>query len=205
MNKIKNVIFDLGDVLLNLDYTKTTNAFKELGFTDFEKMYTQFKANNVFDNLETGHISEEDFFKYMFEAATTPVTKEEIINAWGAMLLDFRLSSLQYLEQLSKHKKLFLLSNTNKIHQPYFEAKLKAQTGISSLDPFFTKVYFSHEVGMRKPNEDIFQFVLQDAGIIAAETMFIDDIQANVAAAAGLGIKTHQLLKGEKIEDLQYD
>lgn len=204
MNVIKNIIFDLGGVLLNIDYNKTTTAFKNLGYTDFEKMYSMIKANNIFDNLETGHITESAFYEYMLESANAKVSKIEVTNAWNAMLLDFRTESLLYLQQLGKEYNLFLLSNTNQIHKTAFEIKLQEQTGHPSLDVFFTKTYYSHQVGMRKPNEDIFRFVQQDAGIFVSETLFIDDLNNNVATAAKLGFRTHQLLPGEKIENLQY-
>lgn len=204
MNSIKNIIFDLGGVLLNIDYNKTTTAFKNLGYTDFEKMYSMIKANNVFDNLETGHLTESSFYEYMLGSADTRVSENEITNAWNAMLLDFRTESLQFLKQLSQQHNLFLLSNTNQIHKAAFELNLKKQTGYPTLDVFFTKAYYSHLVGMRKPNEDIFKFVLDDSGIIASETLFIDDLYNNIATAANLGFKIHQLLPGEKIEDLDY-
>ncbi len=204
MNSIKNIIFDLGGVLLNIDYNKTTTAFKNLGYTDFEKMYSMIKANNVFDDLETGQISESAFYDYMLESAGESISKNEVTNAWNAMLLDFREESLQFLKQLSQQHSVYLLSNTNQIHKTAFDLNLKKQTGHPSLDNFFTKTYYSHQVGMRKPNEDIFRFVEQDAGIKASETLFIDDLYNNIATAAKLGFKVHQLLPGEKIEDLKY-
>lgn len=204
MKSIKNIIFDLGGVLLNIDYNKTTKAFKNLGYTEFEKMYSMIKANSIFDNLETGHLSESSFYEYMLGLANATVSENEVTNAWNAMLLDFRTESLQFLMQLSQLHNLFLLSNTNQIHKTAFEKNLMKQTGHPSLDIFFTKAYYSHLVGMRKPNEDIFKFVLEDSGIIASETLFIDDLYGNIATAANLGFKIHQLLPGEKIEDLDY-
>ena len=189
---------------MNLDYDKTTNAFKSIGYTDFEKMYSMFKANNVFDNLETGHINEGDFYNYMLEAADGRVTKEQVTKAWNAMLLDFREESLRFLKKLRQDHKLFLLSNTNIIHKYAFDDLFSKQTGIASIDIFFDKAYYSHLVGMRKPHADIFEFVLKDAGIIAEETFYVDDLYPNIEAAQKLGIKTHLLLPGEKIEDLNY-
>ena len=202
MSNIKNIIFDLGGVLLNIDYNKTKTAFQDLGYADFEKMYSLSKANNFFDNLETGHISEPAFYEYMIAASEGKISKEAIRDAWNAMLLDFREESMGFLKQLIRHKNIFLLSNTNIIHQQAFEQSLKIQTGAASLDSFFTKAYYSCHVGMRKPNEDIFRFVLQDAGIIAEETLFIDDLYGNVETANKLGIKTHLLVPGEVIESL---
>ncbi len=205
MNGIKNIIFDLGNVLLNIDYNKTKEAFQNLGYTDFEKMYSLSKANNFFDKLETGHISEPAFYEYMINASEGKTGKDEVRDAWNAMLLDFREESMRFLKQLSQHKTIFLLSNTNTIHQQAFEQSLKIQTGATSLDSFFTKAYYSCDVGMRKPNDDIFRFVLQDAGIVPAETLFIDDLYGNIETANKLGIKTHLLVPGERIEVLDYN
>jgi len=202
MSEIKNVIFDLGGVLLNIDYNKTTAAFKQLGFTDFENMYSMLKGNNVFDNLETGHITEAEFYSYMLEAAEHKVTEAQITAAWNAMLLDFRISSLDFLQKLTDKHRLFLLSNTNNIHKRAFDAILHAQTGLSSLDGFFEKAYYSQKVGIRKPNAGIFEFVLKDAGIQAEETLFIDDLHPNISTAEKLGFKTHLLKPGELVEEL---
>jgi FMN phosphatase YigB (HAD superfamily) len=201
---IKNVLFDLGAVLINIDYNKTAAAFQTLGYSDFEKMYSQFKSNNVFDNLETGHISETEFYEYMLEVGKGKVTRDQVTGAWNAMLIDFRIESLEFLKRLKQTHQLFLLSNTNTIHKAAFDRILKDQTGYDSLDVFFKKVYFSHEIGFRKPNEDIFNYVLKDAGISAEETFFIDDLYTNIDTARKLGFKTHLLLPNEKIEKLEY-
>lgn len=204
MNGIKNIIFDLGGVLLNIDYLKTTHAFKQLGFTDFENMYTMLKANQVFDNLETGHISEPDFYDYLLSTASTPVSREEVETAWNAMLLDFRVNSLRQLEKLRKTHRVFLLSNTNIIHKRAFDNIFSRQTGLTSFDDYFDKAYYSHHVGLRKPHSDIFHYVLKDAGIVASESFYIDDLLPNIETARELGFKTHQLLPGEMVEDLEF-
>lgn len=205
MSAIKNVIFDLGGVLLNIDYNRTTNAFKQLGYTDFENMYSMLKGNNVFDNLETGDITEEEFYQYMTGAAAGAVSNQQVQDAWNAMLLDFRTESLRHLLLLREKHRIFLLSNTNIIHKKAFDQLFMQQTGIPSLDDYFDKAYYSQKVGLRKPNADIFQFVLKDAGITAGESFYIDDLSPNIETARKLGFKTHLLLPGEKIENLRYD
>lgn len=204
MSAIKNIIFDLGGVLLNIDYQKTTTAFKQLGYTDFENMYSMLKGNNVFDNLETGHITEEAFYRYMTGAASVTVTNSQVQSAWNAMILDFRTESLGYLKILRDKYRVFLLSNTNSIHKKAFDLILSEQTGIAGLEHYFEKAYFSQQVGLRKPSAGIFEFVLQDAGISAAESLFIDDLPPNIETATNLGFKTHLLLPGERIENLTY-
>lgn len=204
MTTIKNIIFDLGNVLMNIDYAYTTNAFKNLGYSDFERMYSMFKSNKVFDNLETGHISTTDFYKYMVDAGDGKVSQEDITSAWNAMLIDFRLESFAYLKELRKSHRLFLLSNTNAIHKEAFDKIFEMETGMPSMNVFFEKAYYSNEVGFRKPNVSIFEFILNDAGILAEETFFVDDLYPNIETAKKLGFKTHLLLPGEKIENLEY-
>jgi putative hydrolase of the HAD superfamily len=204
MKPIKNIIFDLGGVLLNINYQKTAEAFEQLGFHDFNNMYTQYTADEIFSQLETGKISNEDFYKSLLAKATHPILVEDLQTAWNAMLLDFRTESLAKLRQLKQKYNIFLLSNTNNIHWQAFQSIFTESTGEDSLDHYFHKAYYSHQVGLRKPNADIYQFVAKDAGLEMAETIFIDDSYNNIEAAAALGFKTHLLMAGEKIEMLPY-
>lgn len=204
MNQIKNIIFDLGGVLLNINYQKTADAFEQLGFHDFINMYTQYTANEIFSKLETGNISNEDFFISLLAKAAKPIRVEDLQTAWNAMLLDFRTESLAKLRQLKQDYKIFLLSNTNNIHWQAFQTIFTESTGEDSLDNYFHKAYYSHQVGLRKPNADIYEFVAADAGLEIAETIFIDDSYNNIEAASALGFQTHLLLDGEKIEALPY-
>jgi putative hydrolase of the HAD superfamily len=116
------------------------------------------------------------------------------------MLLDFRSESLKHLQLLREKQKIFLLSNTNIIHKKAFDQLFMQQTGVPSLDEYFDKAYYSQKVGLRKPNADIFEFVLKDAEITAGESFYIDDLPPNIETARKLGFKTHLLLPGEKIE-----
>ncbi|MEJ7625525.1 MAG: HAD family phosphatase [Ferruginibacter sp.] len=201
---IKNIIFDLGGVLLNIDYKKTEKAFNDLGVVNFKDMYAQFTADKLFESLETGHINEENFYECMTERGVKPLQIKEVQNAWNAMLLDFRMESLHFLETLEGQYKLYLLSNTNAIHKAAFDTLFTAQTGFLEIEKYFTKTYYSHLIGLRKPHTEIYDFVLNDAGIIAGETLFIDDSINNIESAAQIGILTHLLKPGEKIEDLVY-
>lgn len=201
---IKNILFDFGGVLYNLDFKRTFDAFGKLGFGNFEEMFSQHKANPFFQDLETGKIGPADFYKQIEEMAPGPVTKEQIRDAWNALLLNFRISSLEYLLKLKQEYNLFLLSNTNAIHYDHFTAQLRAQTLFTSLEGFFTKAYYSHLIGLRKPTTEAFTFVLNDAGINAGETLFIDDTSENLPNAEKLGMKTCLLKPGTLIENIDY-
>ncbi len=199
---IKNIIFDLGGVLLNLDYDKTATALKKLGFHNLDAMYTQFKADELFEKLETGKVSNQDFFTVLQKIPDKPISNEQIIDAWCAMLLDFRAESLNYLNELSKKYKIYLLSNTNSIHLEVVHQIFEKQFGSGFLDDYFTKAYYSHVIGLRKPHKEVYEFIVKDAGIVAGETLFIDDSYTNLPAAIELGMKTHLLLPQERIEQL---
>jgi glucose-1-phosphatase len=202
MAATKNIIFDLGGVLLDIDYQKTIVAFEKLGLKNFEVMFSQFKADELFEKLETGHISEADFYVAVKERTKIELTNEEIDNAWNALILNFRQASLDFLEKLSANYKLFLLSNTNSIHLKYFKKLFTQETGKPLLDAYFNKAWYSNEVGLRKPGAAIFEFVLQEENLKAGETLFIDDTLMNIETAQKLGFKTHHFLPTDKIEGL---
>lgn len=201
---VKNIIFDFGGVLYNLDFNKTFAGFKAFGFSDFEQKFSQYNADSLFQNLETGKIASQEFYDSIKKMTSYNITNHQIKAAWNALLIGYRLPSLEYLTELQKKYNLFLLSNTNKIHYDYFSQQLKSETPYQSLESFFTKAYFSHQIGLRKPGVEVFEFVLADAKINANETLFIDDTQSNFTNAIPLGIKTHLLNAGELIENIAY-
>ena len=203
MTQIKNIIFDLGGVLLDVDYHKTADAFKLLGVHQFDDLYSQANANTLFEELETGNIKEEDFYESIGQYCTPNTSRDQMTMAWNKILLDFRKSSLEYLKQLAKKYNLYLFSNTNSIHLSAFNKILSEQTGETSLDSFFTKSYYSHIIRKRKPYPETFEWLLKDANINGSETLFIDDSVKNIEGAKLAGIQPHLLIPGEKIEDLQ--
>ena len=202
---IKNIIFDLGGVLLNIDFKLTTTAFENLGVQNPAALITQFTANDLFQKLEKGLLTDIAFYDAFRNYTHTKLPNLQIQTAWNALLLQYRAHSLDYLKTLSNHYSLYLLSNTNKIHYDSFSETLKNTTPYTSLELFFTKAYFSHEIHLRKPDKEIFEYVLQDANIHAKETLFIDDTYTNLPQAEALGFKTHLLKPGEKIENLHYN
>ncbi|MHB1920596.1 MAG: HAD family hydrolase [Chitinophagaceae bacterium] len=202
MGPIKNIIFDLGGVLLNIDYQLTENAFAALGFSNFSSLYTQFQASPLFEDLETGRIQEEAFVETLKKRAPVPLSGDQIREAWNAMLLDFPIDRLQLLRQLQNPYNLYLLSNTNSIHLKALEKILLTQTGFPNLDPFFKKVYYSHLFGRRKPEPEIYQMVLEDGHLDPGETLFIDDNELNVEGARKVGINGILLVPPTTILDI---
>ena len=190
MSAIKNILFDLGGVLYHIDYGITIKAFERLGIKNFHKHFSQHQQNNLFDQLETGKISNTDFIKEM-KVLLPNCTKEEIINAWNGLLIGIPKENIQLLKDLSKQYRLFLLSNTNLIHINQINKLLYEDYNLKSLDPLFDKIYLSHQIGMRKPNRETFEWVLKDAGILAHETLFIEDSIQHIKGANKVGIRTH--------------
>jgi glucose-1-phosphatase len=201
MEGIKHIIFDLGGVLLNIDYTLTEKAFIDAGVENFAELYSQLQQSSLFDKWEMGRMTREEFISALQQASTVPVTASQITDAWNAMILEYPVRRLQLLQQLRLYYDLFLLSNTNEIHEDAFNDLLMRTHGIPDIGVFFDKVYFSHRVGMRKPMKEIFLRVLDDNGLKPAETLFIDDSPQHIAAAKELGIQTIYLQKGMTIED----
>lgn len=197
----KNIIFDLGGVIINLDYHKTIRSFEELGCEGFAGFYTQQKQHRFFSDLETGSITAEEFRDELRRHTGISATDAQIDNAWNALLLDTPQERLDFLAELGKRKRIFLLSNTNGIHKPVFDQTFQAQTG-GTLDKYFEKAYYSHLVADRKPNPSIFQMVLDENGLLASETMFIDDSYQHIEAARAMGIHAVWLQAPQTILDL---
>jgi putative hydrolase of the HAD superfamily len=202
MNAVKNILFDLGAVLIDIDFEKTADAFRQLGIDRFEEQFSQLSASTLFEDLETGNISKEDVYEAMRrQVPEMNLSDDSIQFGWNAILQDFRKESMQLLKHLKSRYRLFLLSNTNAIHLVEVNKILKKQTGVENLDHYFECAYYSHLIGLRKPTSAAFNFVLEDAGISAPETLFIDDSHPNITTASQMGFQTKLLLKGEKVED----
>lgn len=197
---IKHIIFDLGNVLLNINPDLTYKALADLKIPDFERVYQSLLQQNIFEDLEVNKISGQQFIDIIKQTAQIPLQDHSIINAWNALLLDFPLRRLQLLQQLQLHYDLILLSNTNEIHEQQFNKTLHQSHGIPNIGVFFDKVYYSHKVGIRKPAPQIFELVLNECSFNPQHTLFIDDLEQNTLAAAQLGIQTIWLKEGMTIE-----
>ena len=191
----------MGGVLLDIDYQRTEDAFVQLGMKDFAQHYTQAAQSDFFSDFETGKIEEEQFISGISKWIPGPVRDTDIISAWNAMLLDFPLRRLQILQQLQLHYDIVLLSNTNSIHERAFNQLLRERCGFNSLAVFVDKVFYSHHIGMRKPDVATFEYVLNYTGFDPAHTLFVDDSQQHIAGARSAGIQAIWLEKGMTIEE----
>lgn len=193
---IDAIIFDFGDVFINLDKEGTINELKKLGLSQWNNDLNQLNLQ-----FEKGQISEKDFLQGI-QKHVPNASLEEILLAWNTVLLDFPLRRLEFLQKLTKKYRLFLLSNTDAIHIETFER----ENGISFSKDFymcFEKVYFSFEMGMRKPDVEIYNYILKNHNLSAKRTLFVDDKKENTDAALSLGMQVWNLQVGlEDVVDL---
>lgn len=189
---IKNIIFDFGDIFINLDKPATLREFSKLGITEVTQ-----ELITLYHQYETGMISTDDFLGFYHKKFL--IEKEKLALAWNAVLLDFPLKRLEFLKELAKSKKyrLFLLSNTNELHISW----IQENWGIELFNEFkncFEQFYVSHEIHFRKPDTAIYEFVLNKNNLLADETLFVDDLEENTTVAKQLGIHTWNLIPGQE-------
>ncbi len=189
MREIKNIIFDLGGVLLPIDYDATPQAFLELGVPDFHTLYAQHRQNELFDAYETGEISEDDFFSEL-RTIVGAYSNAELLKCWNAMLGELPDAVPELLQNCRNHYSIYLLSNTNHSHIEAFLLSLKHNFKDLDFDAFFDRTYYSYKIGLRKPETEVFDYVIQDAGLQPNETLFIEDTLKNVEGARQAGIPT---------------
>jgi putative hydrolase of the HAD superfamily len=203
MEKIETIILDLGGVLLNISFEATEKAFESIGVTNFHQYFSQYKASPLFEQLETGVVSEQEFFTYFRKETGLDVDDEAITTAWNAMLLDFPPERIEWLRSLENRYRVFLFSNTNSIHHEAFQLKFSAEYPGKPFDLHFEKAYYSHLLGKRKPYLEAFEALIRDADINPATTIFIDDTKTNIEGANQVGMKGIFLTNGETVLDLK--
>lgn len=202
MKQVKNIIFDLGGVLLTIDYQKTEDAFIALGMQSFPQWYKQDYCSVLFEQLETGQISATDFYTGLRNLSGLKISDKEIANAWNAMLGSFLVKNLDWLNEIGKRYKIFLFSNTNIIH---YEAFMQIYSNTGATKPFndyFIKAYYSQQIGLRKPTIASYQYILNEQGLLAEETLMIDDTLKNIEGAKAAGLQTHHLIRPESLREL---
>ena len=201
-NFIRNIIFDLGGVLLDLDVQKTFNAFGEIGLNEEVIMERYNSEENVFFQFEKGQISANEFRASLRKMIGNSVSDEKVDYAWNEMLRGFNDDTIRLLSDLSEKYPLYLLSNTNEIHLPVYSEQFRETSGGTTLQKYFIETYYSHIIGTRKPEPESFRHVLKDAGINPKETLFIDDFEKNCVSARKTGLVAHQLKPEENLRDV---
>ena len=202
LSGIKNIIFDLGGVIINLSVEKTHQAFATLSGLSIEEINNIVHQEAFFHDYEKGLISDADFRNHLRESMRLNVKDAELDRAWNAMLLDIPMKRIRLLAQLKSNFNLYLLSNTNNIHLECFNEQVHQLTGFPALDQYFHKAYYSHLLKMRKPDVEIYEYVIQSNHMVPQETIFLDDNKENLAGANKAGIRTFHVQQPDQLFSL---
>ncbi len=200
--KIKNIIFDLGGVIIDLSVDSTLRKFSELSGHPVNKVVDVYYARPEFLAYEKGEITNEEFRSSLKSIFGLSSLDSELDLCWNAMLGEIPAERIELLRELKSKYKTFLLSNTNAIHLDCFSGIVKKAHNLESLEPLFHKTYYSHMVKMRKPDAEIYEYVLRENSLKADETIFLDDNVANLKGAASVGIQTFHVTHPDTIFSL---
>lgn len=200
VSSIKNILFDLGNVIIDIDIPRTRQELvKLLRRPDLEDQVMETLKPVLLD-YEKGLLSDELFINALLRHARPQVYAQQVIRAWNAMLIDIPAERLDFLKQLRDQQyRLFVLSNTNGLHLSWVNAFMEKNYQAPSLEPWFDRLYYSHLVKARKPETASFEYVLRDAGIRPEETLYIEDTYENIESAQTLGIRTLYLTGGHDV------
>jgi putative hydrolase of the HAD superfamily len=199
---VKNLIFDLGGVILDLSVDHTLQSFSDLSGISKQNVQDIFHSSPGFNEYERGGMSDAAFRDYIREIYRVKAADPEIDICWNAMLRGIPITKLNLLQELKKKYTVYLLSNTNEIHLSYINTvMLSGVTGKNPLDLHFHKTYYSHRMLKRKPEAEIFEQVLEENGLVAEQTLFLDDNALNVEGAKSVGIKTVHVTSPDLILD----
>jgi len=190
MKGMELILFDLGGVLIDIDYQATENAFVRLGVSDFHDQYTQFQQNQLFDHFETGQISAQHFINKLLPITRKGTSPNEIVHAWNAMIGGFPDEKILLLERLSKKQRIALLSNTNELHMVQVKRAWEKSSTLV-FESLFEQVFLSHEIQQRKPDVATFDWVCEQLDVIPEKVLFIDDSPQHIAGANSTGLQTH--------------
>ena len=200
--KIKNIIFDLGGVILDIDESIICKELEKLGVSVTELFHSK-EFNDVMSKFDTGIYTAPTFRKRMKAIiGQEKMTDQKFDSIWNCMLLDIPRERIEAIEQVKKHYKIFLMSNTNEIHYDLYVRDLQLRFGYKEFDALFDKSYFSFDIHLEKPDPRFFELILDHEGLVPEETLFIDDTEGNINAAKSLGINTYHIRRDELVRNL---
>ena len=204
MRGIKNIIFDLGGVIINLDNRRTEQAFVDLGIKNIRQYFGHGHSASFFMEYEIGKITDRQFIDAIREMTDPKAPDHAIIDGWNALLLDFPPERIRLLKQLRNSYRIFLFSNTNALHLAALRRIYREAYGPGALDDYFEKTYYSHLLGMRKPDRASFEYILRENQLSGEQTLFVDDAIVNVEGAEQAGLKGLYLRPGVSLLDFQW-
>lgn len=200
---IKNIIFDFGGVIMDINISKTITAFTDLKIKGLNAEDIISSHKQFLHNLEIGTITPDEFINCIYEEypAASSVSDKLIWNAWNSLLQPYDEKRIEMVNRLKDYYNLYLLSNTNFPHRVKFKEIYRRQFG-ENLEDLFIECFYSDEMHLRKPDPEIYRQVVEKARIDPHVTLFIDDNEMNIKSAEKFGLKVYHLTGGEKITDL---
>jgi glucose-1-phosphatase len=202
LRNISTIIFDLGGVLLDLDTSLTIEAFAQLSGLHTQDIVSHFHDGKWSYAFEKGEIDAATFRNEIRTILDANIGDTQIDQAWNAMLLDIPFSRLLMISQLKSKYQLLVLSNTNPIHVKMFDKIVSKSTSGGKIEDYFDEVYYSHEIGMRKPDAETYAHVIKTNNLIPRKTLFIDDMEQNIIGAQSVGLKTVHLTNQDHLPQL---
>ncbi len=202
--KIRNILFDLGGVILDLNIQATLQKFYELGFPAALMEYPQSMRTDIFFKYQTGKLDTIQFRDEIRKVAGVQMSDQAFDEAWNAMLVGIPGERIKLLKKLSKRYNLYMLSNTSALHVLVFEKMYQDAAG-ESMHQVFKKIYYSHEIGWHKPDHEAWEHVLRDANIKPEETLFLDDDIHNIKASQELGFQAIHIHERMNLLNLGFD
>ena len=200
--KIKNIIFDLGGVILDIDENIVYKELEKLGINVSELAHSK-EFIELISKFDTGIYTAPTFRKKAKALlGLEKMTDQKFDSIWNAMLLDIPRERIEAIEQVKKHYKIFLMSNTNEIHYDLYVRDLQLRFGYKEFDALFDKSYFSFDIHLEKPDPRFFEMILDHEGLVPEETLFIDDTETNIKVAKKLGIRTYHINRDELVRNL---
>lgn len=184
--QLEHVVLDFGGVLYNIDHHRTGRAFEALGAEGFSEEFRHGQQAALFDQLERGNISEQEFLKVLQGRCAPGTTEQQVLDAWNAVLIGLRPEALDWLHSLSRHFDLVLFSNTNGIHATHFEQQI-LNSDQKRFSSYFRQIVYSHRLGQRKPDTAAYDLVAETCGLDPSKTLMIDDTRDNVYGAVSAG------------------
>lgn len=202
LQNIQTIVFDIGNVLIDIDYEFMVSQFAPIAKTDFHEIVTYASQERFFDQYEKGQISTAEFRAILRRYLKPGVTDAEIDRAWNSILIHYPLAKFDLLKKLRGQYRILALSNINDLHANAIDAGVQHHFGAKDMRSYFDHAYYSHEMGHRKPEKEIYEMLLREQSLNPAETLFIDDKLENISAAAELGIRVHHLTNRNALLEL---
>lgn len=188
---IKNIVFDFGGVIAGIDRDKAVRAFIKLGLSDADTLLDKYHQTGIFQDLEEGKLSADEFREKLGELCGRKLTLEETRQAWLGFFTDVDVRKLEYILELRNSYRIYILSNTNPFVMSWARSQEFSSAG-KPLDDYCEKLYLSYQIGCTKPERRIFDFMLEDSGMLPSETLFVDDGASNIRVGRELGFFTFQ-------------